>query len=58
MVVDFVMHVENVNGKKVTCICSGDSSWELSAYYPKLHRGMEVELYRNSKKWYVKILDK
>lgn len=53
MKIDFVMHVENMCGKKITCICSGDSSFELGKYYPQVHRGMDVELIRKNKKYYL-----
>lgn len=56
VLVDFVMHVTNRNGKKYTCICSRDSSWELGCYYPDIHRGSEVDLTRKEGIWYVRTL--
>ena len=52
VVIDFVMRVKDWNDNVVTCICSGDSAWELDGLYD-VHKGDTVKIFRKNNKFYL-----
>ena len=50
--IDFVMRLTKWDDKVVTCICSGDSAWELDRLYD-VHKGDTVKIFRKNNKFYL-----